>query len=292
MCPIEPPAPRTLMYGYRPRRCRSFKIERCPTDPVRLGSIPLEITLSKSLLDQIESEALNGDVVKALRLCITLGGKSSSAEIREWASLELRGYGPEDDLPSYRRIVAPLSIDRQTAAWAMTGEEISHWDLPEFAREDMTNEVNLPHSITELRDMVKSVERKGGPIRLGPPGAAEIVKYMNLSEEYSGYIKRLYWKVSAVTVNGVVERVCTDIIGLVSEMRAGMNRDEKVPSPDVASQAFNMVINGEGNRITVKNTQTSGSNPSTKSLTRKTLETLAWLAAIIATSVLLWQNFV
>ena len=55
---------------------------------------PLETTLGKSILDQIESEALNGEVVKALRLCKTLGGKSSSAEIREWASLELRGETP------------------------------------------------------------------------------------------------------------------------------------------------------------------------------------------------------
>ena len=82
---------------------------------------PLETTLGKSLLDQIESEALNGEVVEALRLCKTLGGKSSSTEVREWPSLELRGYGPEDDLPSYRRIsLHPRRLRRFRACRSMT----------------------------------------------------------------------------------------------------------------------------------------------------------------------------
>ena len=256
-----------------------------------MTTYPPEITLVKSLLDQIESEALNGNVVKALRLCITLGGKSSSAEIREWASLELRGYGPEDDLPSYRRIIASLCIDRQTAAWRLTGEEISVFDLPEFARDDVTREVNLSHSITVLRDMVQSVDRNGTPIKLGHPGAAELVRYMNQSGDYSGHITRLYWQVSPVTVNGVVDRVCTDIIGLVSEIRAGMNRDEKVPSPDLASQAFNVVVHGDRNRVHVKGKQTRQTDPSDKSSTGRKLTVMASIATITGTLVFLWFRF-
>ena len=247
--------------------------------------------MGKSLLDQVESEALNGDVVKALRLCITLGGKSRTAELREWASLELRGYGPEDDLPDYRRIVAPLCIDGQTLAWRLTGREISELDLPDFARDGITREVILSHSLPELRDMARSAEQKGESIILAHPAAADLVRYMNQSGKYQVGITRLYWQVSPVLVNGVVERVCTDIIGLVSEMRAGMNRDETVPSPELASQAFNFVVNGDGNRVHVKSQQTSETNPSGKSLTRRTLEVMAWIAGIIVAAGFLWQTF-
>ena len=39
--------------------------------------------MCKSLMDRIESEALSGDVVKALRLCLTLGEHSHNAELRD-----------------------------------------------------------------------------------------------------------------------------------------------------------------------------------------------------------------
>ena len=67
--------------------------------------------MRKTLLDQIESEAMDGDVVKALRLCIKLGGHSGSADLRQWAERELNGYDSEDELPDYRRINAPLCYD-------------------------------------------------------------------------------------------------------------------------------------------------------------------------------------
>ena len=247
--------------------------------------------MGKSLLDQIESEALNGDVVKALRLCITLGGKSGSAEIREWASLELRGYSLEDDLPSYRRIVAPIYVDHHNSVWRVTGEEISVFDLPDFARDVVTRDLNLRRPITELRDMVESAGRNGKTIKLAPPSAADLVRYLNQSGKYGSVITKLYWQVSPVTVNGVVDRVCTDIIGLVSEIRAGMNRDEKVPSPDLASQAFNVVVHGDRNRVHVKNTQTSDSKMPDKNRTKRILQVLASIAGIITAGIFLWQTF-
>lgn len=49
-----------------------------------------------SLIAEIERDALNERVAvaTALRKCIVLGGKSGSEALRDWASRELKGYGP------------------------------------------------------------------------------------------------------------------------------------------------------------------------------------------------------
>ena len=167
-------------------------------------------------------------------------------------------------------------------------QQVSASILPSFAREDITSEVNLPYSITELRDMVASAEGKNEPDQTWPPGAAEVVRYMNESGDYEGFLHRLYWQVSPVVVNGVVEKIRTKVIELVSEMRSGMDRNEKIPSSDLASQAVNVVVKGDLNRVTVKNTQTSGHKTPDKGLIRRTLEIVAWIAGIVGTAFLIW----
>ena len=239
--------------------------------------------MRKSLLDKIESEALGGDVVKALRLCISLGGHSDSAELREWAVRELRGYGGDDELPDYRRIQAPLCVDTISPTGIAKGLSISTFQLPEFVREDITEELELTHPIPELVDMARAAEREGESVRLLPLGAADLLLYMNKSGEYSPHVERLYWQVAPTAIRGVVERVCTDIVELVGEMRSGLNRGHDLPSPDVANQAFNVVVKGTGHRVVLKNVrQESGDGSPEESNGHRILKVMAWVAAIVA----------
>ena len=210
--------------------------------------------MGKSLLDRIESEALGGHVVKALRLCITLGGRSASVELREWAARELRGYGRDDELLDYRRIGAPLCVDGFTRDAMFTGRTISVLELPDFAQADLSEELELRYSIPELQEMARAAEQKGESVRLSPPGAADLLLYMNGSGDYNVRLdnvrlERLYWQVAPTTIKGVVERVCTDIIELLGEMRAGMHRGHDLPSADLAAQAFSVVVKGTPGRV-------------------------------------------
>lgn len=239
--------------------------------------------MPKSLLDQIESLALDGDVVKALRVCISLGGRASSAELREWASHELRGYGSGVELPEYRRIRAHLCIDGLTGSAKFTGQSISTFDLPEFAREFITEDVEIRHSIPALRDMVVSAERQDSSIRLGPPGATDVVSYMNNSQKYVAYINSLYWSIAPTTIKEITERVCTDVVALVSEMRAGMMGGQEVPSPDVASQAFGVVVRGDNNRLTVRNVSQVSKWNTTGDGSPSWIKISGWIAGIVST---------
>ena len=65
---------------------------------------------SNRLLGEIEAGALDrrtpiGDV---LRKVIALGRQAGSAELRDWATRELRGYGADDEIPV--QVGAPLQI--------------------------------------------------------------------------------------------------------------------------------------------------------------------------------------
>ena len=239
--------------------------------------------MAESLLDKIESEALAGDVVKALRLCITLGGHSGSAELRDWAVRELRGYGADDELPDYRHIRAPICVDGLTPTAMFTGRSMSVLQLPDFAQGSISERLELRHSIPELLDMASSAEQKGESIRLLPPGATELLLHMNSSGNYGMQFERLYWQVMPTPIKGVVERVCTDIVGLVAEMRSGMARGEDLPSPDVTAQAFSVIVDGTDNRVVLKNVrQESESSSPDESTGHRILKVWAWLATILA----------
>lgn len=240
--------------------------------------------MGKPLLARVEAEALGGDVVKALRLCIMLGGRSESVELREWASRELRGYGPDDELPDYRRVGAPLCVDGFTHGAMFTGRTISALQLPEVAQEHLSEQLELPYPIPELRDMARAAQRKGEPVRLSPPLAADLVVLMNGSGNYTASFERLYWQVASTTIKGVVERVRTDIIGLASEIRSGMPRGHDLPSADLATQAFNLVVKGTGHRVVVRNVhQASGHVPSYNvPARRRLLRAAARIAGIVS----------
>ena len=228
--------------------------------------------MPRSPLDEIESEALDGNVVKALRLCIKLGGNANSANLREWASLELHGYNDGADLPDYRIISAPLCIDGATPGWMFTAQQISVLDLPDFAQEDISEKVGMRSSISALVEIARSSDPNDNGIKLSPPGAALLVKSMNMSGQTNGTIHRLYWQIASVSIREVAERVCTTIIEVVNEMRAGMEDDQELPSSDVASQAVEVAVRGDNNRITLKDVRqtstqgTTGNGPNDRRL--------------------------
>jgi hypothetical protein len=70
--------------------------ERCRAE--RTGT-PTVSRRDETLIGEIERDLLDGKALADLRKCIVLGGRSGSVELRDWASRQLRGYGPDDELP-------------------------------------------------------------------------------------------------------------------------------------------------------------------------------------------------
>jgi hypothetical protein len=209
------------------------------------------------LIVQIERDALDGkaSLASALRKCVTLGGKSRSEELRDWAMRELKGYPRIDELPEYRIIAAPLRLDGFSGNYKITGEELPPMALPDFAREHISNELPLTQGVGELENLAKQPE-----IRLAPPGASDLALYMNTQGNTGpyGHINSIYWQVSPSAINGVLDQIRTSLTQLVAELRATMPADEAIPSADEANQAVNVVVSGKRSKVQVTTAQTSG----------------------------------
>jgi hypothetical protein len=98
------------------------------------------------------------------------------------------------------------------------GQPISVWDLPDFAQDQMSNEVELRHRVFQLVSLSHSSE----PLCFSPPGAAELVKLMNMSGNYLPNIIDIYWKVHPTSVVAAVDSIRTSFVGVVAELRGGM----------------------------------------------------------------------
>ena len=70
------------------------------------------------LLSQIEQDVLDDGkpIGSALRRCMLLGSRTGSSQLREWATLELKGYPVPAEVPDYRVIAAGLHLDAVTAS--------------------------------------------------------------------------------------------------------------------------------------------------------------------------------
>jgi AbiTii len=209
----------------------------------------------QNLLVEIERDALDEAVPLAvvLRKCIILGGRSGSERLRDWATLELKGYHGDEDLPDYRVIAAPLMVDGFSGNLHVTHQQIAPSSLPEFAREHITERV-------ELRDGVGGIEALAAqePIKLMPAGASDLTRLMSAEAGPYRHVESLYWSVSPSAIKSTLDQIRTSLAQLVAELRATTPSGEEVPSAEAADQAVNVILGGKRNRLTINAAQAGG----------------------------------
>ena len=202
-----------------------------------------------------------------LQKCILLGGKVGSERLRDWARQELKGYASADAVPEYRRVVAPLCIDAATFRGYITGQQISSMSLPEFARDLVTEDLNLPSALGELEDLTRKPD---ATINLQPPGAQELVVLWKHERGSGDRITRLYWQVSRSTIVGIVTGVRTALAELVAEMLAVARDEGQPPTKQAVDDAMHLVLTGNRNTVTVVGSQTATNGAATITVTGST----------------------
>ncbi len=215
------------------------------------------------LLTEVQRDALdsNAPLADTLRNLVALGGQAGSTELREWASLELRGYlHSKVELPGYRKPGAVIRINGISGNMQITGQQISPRWLPEFAREQIGEEVRLVQPVGEIEAMLQGADAEGGSIKLTLPMSQDLVAIMNQeSNRPLQQITALYWSLSAPAIAGALDSIRTTLVELVAEMRAGMPASSEVPSREVADQAVHVAVYGRGARVNVTSATASGS---------------------------------
>jgi len=238
---------------------------------------------SRGLLAQIEEGALDSKTPLAdvLRKCVALGGRAGSAELRDWARRELDGYkSAADTPPTYRTVPAAICIDGADLAKMVTGQQISGYELPEFARATIVPEAPLPYGVAELEQMAMSKKS----LQLQHPVMPDLVHYMNSEAYYGTAIHSMYWRISPTSVYGVLDTIRTMLVSLVAEMRAGGGNDADIPSATVTNQAVNVVLhNAKRSTINVTTAQAAGEGeaktlgPATVTTAKPTSRIPAWI---------------
>lgn len=215
-----------------------------------------------SLLAELQAGLRNekASTTVLLQKCILLGGEAGSERLRDWARRELNGYRDSDAIPEYRRVVAPLCIDGATFGGYVTGQQISPWSLPEFARDVITEDVNLSNSLGQLEDLSR---RREDTIKMQPPDAQDVVLLWNRENGSGDQITRLYWQVSRSTIVGVIAGVRTALAELVAEILAVTPDDQRTPTRQAADDAVHLVLTGNRNTVTVVGRQTATNGPAT-----------------------------
>jgi len=237
----------------RPNRIRTGHPEGAAvrTASAAIGTLcPVYERRSGSPLRRLQKRALNdsSSLTALLREVIVLGGRTGSQELMEWARRELEGYARDDTLPGYRRVSVPLQMDGVTHNAQVKGQSLAPFRLPEFARDHVTNELDLRMSISEIEHLAK-VTPRGDVVRLAPPGADDLVVYMNEMGNWNGHVERIYWAAAPVVFVGIVQGVRTSLVSLTAQMELVKAPEALVPSSEATSDSVSVVIYGERSKI-------------------------------------------
>lgn len=178
-----------------------------------------------------ESESLAG----LLRMCLALGAITKSADLRRWAAQELKGYGPDDEVPGYRSLSLPLFVDSFSGNNLLTGQLVSRFSAPAEARQF------LPETIA-FRQPVEDLVAMGSSPRFSFEGMSFAATAWNKKLPLGQQIVQLYYMASDSTLTGVVSTVRTTLLEMVLDMTQDVPFDQ-LPSRDQVDSAVQVNLN-------------------------------------------------
>lgn len=145
-------------------------------------------------------------------------------------------------------------VDGISGNHQVTNQQFPPSGLPDFAREHISEKVELRDGVGGLEALAQQPE-----IKLQPVMAADIARIMNAeSENPYQQIISLYWSISPSAIRGVLDQIRTALTQLVAELRASMSGDDDVPSAEAADQAVSVVVTGKRARVNVTTAQARG----------------------------------
>ena len=191
-------------------------------------------TLLVDLLSDLEVDVTDESkpVSGILRKCITFARRAEAVQLREWALRELKGYEPEDPLPPYRALSAPVLIDGFTPRMQYTGQYLQLASPPlKPIRHHLDRTVDLRFSIDEIEATVARADASGA-LQLGPDNVAALIGFINL-RVVPAYcqVTGLYWSVPVSVVQGIIGQVRTALIEFVDELQSEVDASGTAPSP-------------------------------------------------------------
>ena len=215
----------------------------------------------QSLLASVQRDLLDGKPLPdVLRKCILLGSESGSAELRAWASKELKGYDDAAEVPDYRKVPAQIHADASTGGAIVRGQTVGLAMLPDWVREHIKNQVTLFQGIGELESLYEAARKSGKSPQTSLPAWETIAAAMDKAVADQNpwqHIHALYWVISPAGIAGVLDSVKTALTEFLAELGAVMPGDQEKPTADQVTHALHVATGGGSATITIAAPSTS-----------------------------------
>ncbi|MCM3662386.1 hypothetical protein M3148_15505 [Georgenia satyanarayanai] len=189
-------------------------------------------TLLRSLRELMldESEPLAG----LLRKCLLLGAETGSDSLRLWARSELNGYDGKDEVPEYRKVYnVPISMDSISGNTWTKNQVISRLQLPEAAREYVSDEFTFRHPMEELEQLAAHKS-----LSFSSPGLSMAMTIWNQQLDMFQSVVNMHFVMSGSTVAGMLGQIRTKLVDVVADLTADTPLFE-LPKKDQVDAAVN-----------------------------------------------------
>jgi hypothetical protein len=137
------------------------------------------------LLVRLEQDVLDRTVPLAdvLRSCLILAGQTRAAQVRDWATAELKGYRISA-VPDYRKVAAPILWAFDLPYRGLVTHVVNVHSWPERLREHLSELVPLNQPVDELEALASRCEAQNKQLELGVFGGDQLTAMWNQNHPY------------------------------------------------------------------------------------------------------------
>lgn len=226
-----------------------------------------------SLLRQAQGAALDPaqPISTSLRLCLLAGKKLGSAEIEDWARLELNGYPSPTDLPAYRKLPASLQMNYVMGVTRHTQVPLGEEHIGAEAS-GLFAKAPILGPISEIEGHIRNA--KEGGLFITPPAANSVRSLIIDNVRKSGQdteflnVTDIYWWLPCAAIEAILDRIRTKIVELTEELGVAVvapTGDPKKTAEQVltvtAGDRSPVTINTAGNSATATQKVTPSAPP-------------------------------
>ncbi|MEU3015624.1 hypothetical protein [Nocardia asteroides] len=206
-----------------------------------------------ALLRDLRERVLDEDEPLAglLRKCLALGAVTGSADLRQWATNELKGYAPGTEVPAYRDLNLPLFIDSVSGYTHVRGQQVSRFAAPTDARRYIPDLVSFRQPVEDI-----AATAADGSTRLVVESLAFAQTAWNEQLPFGQDIHQIYYKVSAAALTGLLGTVRTTLLEMVLDMSQDVPLDQ-LPTRRQVDAAVQFHVHGARDQYNVN----VGANP-------------------------------
>jgi hypothetical protein len=208
------------------------------------------------LLAQIEADVVDHRVPLSslLQKCKLLGGRAGSQKLRDWAYWELNGYEGADALPVYRHVhTALMAVITNRAGYnpvrSQVRPDVFGDQIGGIIREVVGDieDALIPYGIGMLEDLAN---QGTDTHRLQPAWSSVMIDTLNrFNTEPNSVVREVYWSVPNASMHGILVRVRSALVDLVTDLTTVTPQDQDVPDRQAADRAVQFIFNGDRTTI-------------------------------------------